>query len=464
VKRPTTRRDFLKTSTLGLAGFGIWVHGPSLFGESKSPNEKLNIGVIGSGGKGRGDMDNAARTENIVAICDVDERSLEKAYETYPGAARYKDFRKMLEKEKSIDAVTVSTSDHMHAPASVMAMKLGKHVYCQKPLTHSVYEARVMRQVARERKVATQMGNQGSAEDGFRRGVEVIQSGAIGAVREVHVWSNRPIWDQGMDKPLPAQEVPEYLDWDLWIGAAPMRPYNEGYHPFKWRGWWDFGTGALGDMACHTANLPFRALKLEYPTRIEAESSGVNQQSAPKWSRIKFDFPARGELPALKFFWYDGGEKPPATLTEGMDLASVTGGRRRRRIEVLQPGQVPGSGCLLIGDKGALFSPDDYGSAFKLFPAEEFADYKAPDPTIPRNQYGGGDGGHNQEWIQACKGGPAGYSNFDYAALLTETILLGNLALRCGHPLEWDGPNMKAKNCKGVDRFIRREYREGWTQ
>jgi predicted dehydrogenase len=462
VKRQTTRRSFLKQTAL--AGVGVWVSGRSLHSQSKSPNEKLNIAVIGCGGKGHSDTQCVA-TENIVALCDVDANNAGGCFKEFPNAKKYTDFRKMLDAEKSLDAVVVATPDHTHAPASVMAMKLGKHVYCQKPLTHSVFEARTMRETAAKMKVVTQMGNQGSAEPGLRRAVEIIQAGALGPVRQVHVWSNRPIWPQGIDRPEGSKPVPSTLDWDLWLSAAPDRPYNDGYCPFNWRGWQDFGTGALGDMACHTANMPFRALKLEYPVSIEAESSGINKETYPKWSRIRFEFPARGDMPALSFFWYDGGQKPAPEVTGNLDLATkVEGSKKKKKVEVLKAGDVPGSGCLIVGDKAALFSPDDYGAAFRIFPEDDFKDYKGPPETIPRlDMKGGTDQVHHQEWIRAIKQGGKPYSSFDYAALLTETILLGNIALRTGKKLDWDGPNMKAKNCPEAEQFIRREYRKGYT-
>lgn len=438
------RRDFLKQA--GLAGVGFWVAGTSRADESKSANEKLNIAVIGAGGKGASDTDGCAG-ENIVALCDVDEKTAGKTFEKYPNAQRFQDFRKMLEERKDIDAVVVATPDHTHAPASIMAMKLGKHVYCQKPLTHSVYEARLMRETAAKQKVATQMGNQGTSNDGLRKAVEVIQSGAIGKVTEAHVWTNRPIWPQGIPRPTDAPPVPDTLNWDLWLGPAPYRPYNPAYVPFKWRGWWDFGTGALGDMACHTANMAFMALKLGYPTSIEAESPEVSPEGPPKWSTIRFEFPAREGMPAVKFTWYDG-KKP------GEDGKEVANGPAP---ELLMGQKLSGSGSLLIGDKGMLFSPNDYGAEFKLLPEADFASYKAHDPWLPRSP------GHYIEWIRACKGGEPAMSNFSYAGLLTEAILLGNVALRAGKKLEWDGPNMKATNCPEAAQFVRREYREGWT-
>jgi predicted dehydrogenase len=437
VKRPTSRRNFLKQTTL--AGAGFWVAARSTgYTAETSPNEKLNIGVIGCGGKGLSDMQSVT-SENIVALCDVDEKQAAQARKEQPQAKFYYDFRELLEKEKTLDAVIVATPDHMHAPASVMAMKLGKHVYTQKPLVHSVYEARVMREVAAQKKVATQMGNQGTAEGGLRRAAEVIQAGAIGDVKEVHVWSNRPIWPQGMDRPSGSKPAPDSLKWDLWLGVAPERPYNDGYCPFVWRGWLDFGTGALGDMACHTVNMPFMALKLRevYPTSVEAKCSGINKEAYPKWSEIKFEFPARGTMPPVNLFWYDGSRKPAAEVTGDM--------------------KVPGSGCMLVGTKGKLFSPDDYGSSFKLFPEEDFKDFKGPAESIPRSP------GHYQEWLRAAKGGPAAMSNFDYSSRLTEVILLGNISLRVGKKIEWDGPNMKSTNCPEATQLAKREYRKGYT-
>jgi hypothetical protein len=434
---------------------------------ARSPNEKLNMGFIGVGGKGHSDL-GCCSTENVVALCDVDDKQAAAARKDHPNAKFYYDYREMLEKEKGLDAVVVSTPDHHHAPASVMAMKLGKHVYTQKPLVHTVYEARVMRETAARMKVVTQMGNQGSAEPGLRRAVEIIQAGALGPVHQVHVWSNRPIWPQGLDRPQGSKPVPETLKWDLFLGPAPERPYNDGYTPFAWRGWIDYGTGALGDMACHTANMPFRALKLEYPTLIEAEAhSGINPETYPKWSRIRFEFPARGEMPPLTFYWYDGGQKPAPEITSSYDLASrVEGGKKKKKVEILKAGDVPGSGCLILGEKGALFSPDDYGAAYRIFPEEDFKDYKGPPETLPRlDMTGGTDHVHHQEWIRGCKGGPKPYSSFDYAALLTETILLGNIALRTGvnYRIEWDGPNMKSTNSRLANQLVHTEYRSGWT-
>ena len=470
-----SRRQFLYYSALAASATALTGCGTAR-PRGISANEKLNIGVVGVSGKGSVDTTCCA-SENIIALCDVDEKAAAGPRAKYPKARFYKDFRKMLEQEKSLDAVVVSTPDHLHATVAAMAIRMGKHVYCQKPLTQTVYEARLLRGLAKEYKVATQMGNQGSAEDGLRRAVEVVQAGFLGPVRQVHVWTNRPIWPQGMDRPTGEDAVPPTFDWDLWLGPAPWRPFKaewpEGqgpqtgrsgkrarkgvYHPFVWRGWQDFGTGALGDMACHTANMPFRALKLGYPTEVEAESSGMNKESYPKSSRIRFEFPGREGLPPLTFWWYDGGRKPAPELTGDIQ-------------EMLD--KVPDSGCLLLGDKGTLFSGNDYAARFavKLKDEKELIDasthegVKAIPQTIARNPFQGGpDPKHHLEWIAACKGGPAAYSNFDIAAYLTEIILLGCVALRVGKKLEWDGPNMVAKNAPEAAQFIRRHPRKGWS-
>ncbi len=478
------RRQFLTDTAL--AGVGFWVAGGLATADTKSANDKLNIACIGVGGKGSSDVDHCGQLANVVALCDVNDHILEAKAQRFPKAKKYHDYRKMLdEMDKHIDAVTVSTPDHTHAPASVMAMRQGKHVYCQKPLTHTVHEARLMRETAEKHKVATQMGNQGTSTDGLRRAVEIIRAGVIGPVREVHVWTNRPIWPQGADAILrvgPARAaalaalhgsnpgswhgatVPEHVHWDLWLGTAPDRPYDPIYHPFSWRGWWDFGTGALGDMACHTANMAFMALKLGSPTTIVAESGEINPETYPDWARIEFEFPAREEMPAVKLIWYEGHQSgrrvlPPARLYQGQTLTD--------------------SGSLLVGDKGILFSPNDYGERYKLLPESEFTDYKGPGETLPRN--GKGDLGMKKEWIEAIRGGPPAFSNFAYAGKLTETILLGNLAMRAGkvvelqqqagrrrrkaaaRRIEWDAENMRATNAPEAGQYIHPEYRKGFV-
>jgi Oxidoreductase family, NAD-binding Rossmann fold/Oxidoreductase family, C-terminal alpha/beta domain len=492
------RREFIKTSSLaaGALAFGV----PALL-RGQNLNSKLNIACIGIGGKGRSDTD-ACAGENIVALCDVDSGSV--AYETqtkkYPSAKFYKDFRQMLDQMgNQIDAVTVSTPDHMHAIVASMVMKRDKAVFCQKPLTQTIYEARYLRKMAHERKIVTQMGNQGSAADGLRRAVETIQDGLIGQVHEVHVWTNRPVWPQALERPAGEDPVPATLDWDIWIGPAPMRPYKgrrepkdrDGiYEPFNWRGWQDFGTGALGDMACHTVNMPFRALDLDYPTEIEAMPFGqMNKDSYPVGSKIRFDFPKRKariplehphlfhhyrkiEHDAVTLWWYDGGQPDPAARG-GHDLSNKPPIELTADIVALQ-GRVPDSGCLLIGDGGSVFSPDDYGTSFfvKLKGEEKFLHYlKHPamaqyPERIPRNHHAGNNVlAHAQEWLAAVKENKPEmcYSRFDIAARLTEIMLLGCVALRAGQKIEWDGPKMVAKNCPQATQFIRRQDRSGWA-
>jgi hypothetical protein len=475
-QRRISRRSFLYYSAIaaGAAAAGGCAS-PRPRPRHVSPNEKLNIAIVGYGGQGASDA-NACSTENIIALCDADEKIGAAVRAAHPKAAYYQDFRKMLEKEKTLDALNISVPDHLHATVAAAAMQMGKHVYVQKPLTHSVYEARLLRKLAKEYKVATQMGNQGSAADGLRRAVEVIQSGIIGNVHDVHVWSNRPIWPQGLGRPADSDPVPEGLDWDLWLGPAAHRPFkglylgNNAYHPFNWRGWVDFGTGALGDMACHTCNLPFRALKLGYPTEIEAETVDMTQDCYPIKSKIRFQFPAREGLAPVTFRWYDGGTRiPNATKTPFHDGNNKPPPEVTAAILTIDDA-IPRSGCLMLGDKGQIFSPDDYGTQFflKLNDEKEFtrgSDHpavKAIPESIPRNSFKGKGDAHHQEWFTACKGGPEGYSNFDIAAYLTEIMVLGCVALRVGKKLEWDGPNMRAKNAPEASQFVHPSFRKGW--
>jgi predicted dehydrogenase len=473
---PVSRRDFLRSTAL-VAG-AVSLGAPALL-RGQNLNNKLHLAAIGSGGKGGSDI-NCCSTEDFIAFCDVDESRAAGALRRHPQAKFFRDYRKLLDEVgKSIDAVTVSTPDHMHAVIASAAMSLGKHVYVQKPLTHDVYEARRLRALAKEKKVITQMGNQGSSEDGLRRAVECVHAGVIGPVHEIHVWSNRPIWPQGIDRPAGEDPVPANFDWNLWLGTAPFRPYkgNRTYHDFAWRGWLDFGTGALGDMACHTTNMPFRAAKLGYPTVVEAEDhSGMNTETYPKTSRIRFEFPAREGLPPLKFWWYDG--KP---ADKSVTLLRPSGDVVKEIIEMR--GELPGSGALLIGDKGKIFSPDDYGAQFflklndeaKYAPARRKVEGKdvehealaAIPKTIPRSRFpGDGDRAQHQEWIAAIKENNPElcYSRFDIAAYLTEIILLGCVALRVGkgQRLDWNGPEMKANNSAEAARFVKRDYRAPW--
>ncbi len=467
------RRRFLQTSTA--AGLGYWFTATAVSATraADTPSGKVRFGCIGVGGKGGGDTQQVGNVGEVVALCDIDDGTLNAMAAKFPQAKKYHDCRKMLEEMgKQIDAVTVSTPDHMHAPASIMAMKMGKHVYTQKPLTHTVFEARQMREVAKKMGVCTQMGNQGSAETGVRRAVEIVQAGVLGQVHEAYVWTNRPIWPQApqvTSRP-PEAPVPAGVHWDEFIGPAPMRPYavypaqggqggrqgrrNGAYHPFNWRGWWDFGTGALGDMACHTANMAYRALNLGYPTSVVADATDVNPETYPSSARITFEFPARGQMGPVKLIWCEGrrdGKKvlPPEELLQ----------------KVLRPGQrLADSGSLLVGDKGILFSPNDYGAQYQLIgEGLEEAAKKVPE-TLPRN--GRGDQGMKNEWVQAIKENKPqiAYSNFDIAGMLTETILLGNVAIRMnGQKLIWDGPALKFPNSAEATKHLHYEYRSGWT-
>ncbi len=439
------RREILRNAAL--AGVGVWLSGGSAGAESKSPNEKLNIAMIGAGGRGGENLNRHFHTENIVALCDVDWRHKVEWYarplagevfESFPKAKKYHDFRKMLdEMGKQIDAVVVSTPNHTHAPASVMAMKMGKHCYCEKPLAHSVYEARVMVEVAAENKVVTQMGTQIHAGDNYRRVVELIQSGAIGPVRECHVW-RRPVslcknWGL-IGRPKQSQPVPPQLKWDLWLGPAPYRPHHPCYVPHDWHYWWDFGGGTLGNLGCHLIDLPFWALKLRHPTSVEAEGPPAHSESTSDSLTVHWEFPARGDMPPVKLSWYHGDGSPRVS-----EEKKVTGW---------------GAGILFVGEKGMLVA--NYGKR-ALLPKSEFADFQPPEPTIPASV------GHHKEWIVACKTGSQTTCNFDYSGPLTEAVLLGNVAYRAGKKLLWDPVNLKVTNCTEAQKFIARDYRQGWT-
>jgi predicted dehydrogenase len=450
--RRISRRAFLQSSAA--AGLGYWVLGGS---SRAADGDKINIACIGVGGKGSSDTDHAGNHGNVVAICDIDDGILAKKAEKFPQAKKYNDFRKMLEEmDKQIDAVTVSTPDHTHAVAAMMALKMKKHVYCQKPLTHSPFEARQLRETAAAMKVCTQMGNQGTAGTPLRRAAEIVQAGGLGKVTEVYVWTNRPVWPQapGITKrPDKSDPVPPNVHWDLWLGPAPERPFVSGvYHTFKWRGWWDFGTGAIGDMACHTVNLPFMALKLGYPTSVVAENGDLNPETYPEWAKVTFEFPARGDMPPVKLVWHEG-RKNGVLVHPPQDLLA----------RVLKQGEkLSGSGSILVGDKGLLYSSDDYGQNNRYLPGEIFTDNKTPE-TLPRN--GRDDDGMKAEWVSAIKQNKpeVALSNFNYGALLTETILLGNVAMRAGKKLDWDGEKFKFTNDADANKLLHNEYRKGWT-
>jgi len=441
-----SRREFLGTSALTIGALTI-VPSKTIAGLGHTaPSDKLNIAGIGIGGMGRVDLEDVAKTENIVALCDVDwNESVENVFKLYPKAQRYKDFRLMLDKQKDIDAVIVATPDHNHAIISMEAIRRGKHVYTEKPLTHTVYEARMLTLAAREQKVATQMGNQGQAGDGPRRLQEIIHDGAIGSIKEVHVWTDRPnrglsdtYWPQGVKRPIETPPVPETLDWDLFTGPAPLRAYHPSYHPFKWRGWLDYGTGALGDIGCHSFDSVFRIMKLKYPTSIQGTSTIVNGESYPLGSVVTYDFPARGEMPPLRLTWYDGGIRPPRLAEIGPDI------------------QMGAGGVLYIGSKGMILDG-------KLLPQTLDKDYKRPQPYLKSSP------GHRQEWIAACKGGVPAGSNFEWAGPLTETVLLGNIALRpelrekmSFQSLNFDPDKLSFPNMPEADQFLHYEYRKGW--
>jgi predicted dehydrogenase len=456
-----SRRQFLRRSAVAGAATIAFPY----VGRVLGANDRINVACIGVGGKGDSDSTAAAKCGgNIVAICDVDQTTLDKKageFQKFSGLKKFTDYRKMLDQiGKDIDAVTVSTPDHNHGVAAIRAMKMGKHCFCQKPLVQTVYEARTVRQLAKEKKLATQMGNQGSAEPGLRRAVEVIQAGVIGKPLELHVWSNRPIWPQGLDRPKGEDPIPSTLDWDVWLGPAKKRPFKKDvYHTFKWRGWYEFGTGALGDMACHTVNMPFRALKLGYPSVVECEmASRIYPETFPKTSRIRFEFPEREGLPPLKFWWYDGNpEDKLRPLRPDAGIAK----------EIISTyDKLPGSGALVIGEKGKIFSPDDYGTRFfiakhdkqEFVAGDQDEACKAVPQTIPRSP------GHMQEWFKMISDGTPAYSNFDIAAYLAEVILLGCVALRVGEGkrMDWDGPAMKSPNLPEAAQFVKRDNRKGW--
>jgi predicted dehydrogenase len=413
-----------------------------------APSEKINIAGVGIGGQGGHDIDQL-NSQNIVALCDVDWRHAAGTFGRYPNAKKYKDFREMLDKEdKNIDGVVVGTPDHLHAIVSMAAIKRGKHVYCEKPLTHTVREAKMLADAAREAKVATQMGNQGQASEETRLLCETIWDGAIGQVREVHVWTDRPLngidkwyWPQGVDRPKGQDEIPETLDWDLWLGPAPQRPYVKGvYNPFVWRGWWDYGTGALGDIGCHSMDPVFRALKLGYPTSVEATCTLVNNETYPVASRVTYEFPARGDLAPVTLHWYDGGMKPP-------------------RPPELEDGRAwDTNGKLYIGDKGKILD-------YRIIPEVKQKDYGKPPQKLERSI------GHYMEWVVACKGGKPAGSNFpDHAGLLAQVVLMGNIALRPAlknkmltTKLLWDAKEFKFTNIPEANQYLTKEYRQGWA-
>ena len=440
---PASRRHFIGLTTFVTAstvlGFPAVLRG-------RSPNEKLNVAIIGCGGRGGSNLGDVSG-ENIVAFCDVNERNLDAAAKRFPQARKFTDFRKLYDEAREIDAVVVSCAEHTHALATLPALHLGKHVYCEKPLSHSVWEARIITEAAKKARVATQMGTQIHAESNYRRVVELVQSGAIGPVTEAHVWVGRAWGRQDAaaskrnhdivavtERPPEASPVPPGLHWDLWLGPAPERPFNEVYFPGpKWYRWWDFGGGTMSDLGSHWNDLPFWALKLKHPLSIEASGPPPHPEIAPASMSANYEYGARGDMPPVKLTWYQGEEKPRPWVEQKIPQWD--------------------SGVLFVGNKGMLLS--DYGKHL-LLPEEQFKDFKRPDPFIPESL------GHHKEWIHACKTGAPTTCSFDYSGPLTEANHLGNVAYRVGKKLLWDHVKLKATNAPEAAQFIRRKYREGW--
>ena len=425
------RRTFIQLAG-GAAGSLLLPNPVRAARRTLSANDKLNIAVIGVANQGRYNLDNVA-SENIVALCDVDEKFLAAARQKYTNTRPYHDFREMLDKEKELDAVVVATPDHTHAVATVAALKRDLHVYCEKPLTKTVSEARIVTNLAKDRKAITQIGTQIHAGENYRRVVELIQGDAIGPVKEVHVWAGASYGNKKL--PTDHPPVPEHLHYDLWLGPAQNRPYHPEWVPFNWRNWWAFGGGALADFGCHFMDLPHWALDLTYPKTIEAEGPPVNPETPPPTLTVRYTYPARGSKPPVNLTWYHGGKYPT-------ELVSAELYSKWR------------SGVLFIGEKGQLLA--DYGRR-QLLPEAQFADFKAPEPTILNSI------GHHKEWIQAIKAGKQPTCHFGYSGPLTESVLLGNVAYRVGKKLEWDAKNLKARNCPEAVEFIQHKYRQGWS-
>ncbi|MFT5123224.1 MAG: hypothetical protein ACI9TH_002173 [Kiritimatiellia bacterium] len=440
---PLSRRRFIAT---GSAMATVNLLSQPLRGAGAA-SEKLNLAVIGTGGRGQNLLD-GMRSQNIVALCDVDDRSMSSAAKKFPGAKRHKDFRRMFDTQKDIDAVVVSTPDHLHFVAAMWAIKHGKHVYCEKPMTPSITQGRALMKAAAEAGVATQMGNQGNADEGVRRMQEWIDAGALGAVREVHCWTNKPVWPQGINRPTETPAVPDALDWDLWLGPAPERPYHPDYLPFKWRGWWDFGSCSLGDMGCHVLNTPWRALNLGLPTSVEAYSNGCTKETGPLSSMIYYTFPQRGTMPPVRLTWYDGNLMPP---------------RPPELEDFYRLGD--NEGCLFVGDEASMICTC-YGGNPRILPKARMQEFKDVPKTIDRSP------GHFDEWFAACKGGPKAGSDFERAGVLNEVVQLGNLAIRSsadqkqtGYPVKlmWDAEAGTVTNSPDANRYLVTEPRKGWV-
>ncbi len=459
----TNRREFVK-STAAL-GAGAWVAGGISLKPSISALEEIRFGCIGVGGKGASDSTDAGNHGKVVAMCDIDDETLGKKTAEFSDAKTYNDFRKMLEEMgDSIDAVTVSIPDHSHAVAALMAMRMGKAVYCQKPLTHSIEEARMMGDVAKATGVVTQMGNQGTALSNLRESAALIRKGIVGDVTEVHVWTNRPVWPQSYGLKVAESDPPKTVHWNEWIGPAKKRPYSAEIHPFKWRGFWDFGTGALGDMACHTLNMSYMALDLKFPISVEAVSEKHDGNCYPASSKIVFQFPALENRPAVKMVWYDGGEKPSDELMADLPKKKGNNGRESHYT----------SAALVVGEKGKFYSPGDYGgepNETGLIVDGEFTPQRritrsgdAPFAKFKGIEYVKSPG-HFTEFANAIKGEGKTVSEFvEYSGPLTETILLGNLAVWSGEKVDWDAKSMVAANAdETTQKMVRHDYHNGYT-
>jgi predicted dehydrogenase len=428
-RRRWLQRSTAALTTLPVIGFWSEFRGD----EPLTPLQKLRIAAVGVGNRGASNLA-AVSGEEIVGLCDVDQELMNPMSHRFPAARTFRDFRELLQLD-NLDAVIISTPDHTHYLAAMLAMRRGLHVYCEKPLAHSVWEVRQMAAAAKQHKVVTQLGNHHHASEGYRCVAEIIRSGTIGAVREVHAWTNRPVWPQGIARPTDVQPVPDYLDWDLWLGPAPARRFHETYHPRGWRGWRDFGCGTLGDMGPHLLDPVFWALKLTYPTHIVAEHSACNVDTFPQSSRLQFTFPARDQLPPVELFWYDGERQP---------LPEVTG-----------VAELPHNGVLFLGERAKLFAPD-YGGPPIVMATKDGDTISLPKPFLPESP------GHHAEWLRACKENQATSSDFEYAAQLTETCLLGNIATRVDKPLQWDAATARFMNHEPANQHLRREYRDGW--
>ncbi len=425
--RKTNRRQFLSAAAASTAAWTILADSRSAFGYQA--NEKLDLAIIGAGGRGAANLQ-GVRSENIVAFCDVDQRRAAETYAEYPNVRKYADYRKLLdEMDKQLDAVVVSTPNHIHVPATVTAMRMGKHAYCEKPLAHSIAEVRLVAKVAAEKGVATQMGTQIHASENYRRIVELIRAGAIGEVRECHCYL--PSSRSAGDRPTDAPPIPDGLNWDLWLGPAPERPYHPCYVPHDWHYWWDFGGGEFGNMGCHYFDLAFWALDLRTPKTIEAEGSPPHAESTPAFQHVRCHFDARGQLPPVVLTWTHGSKE---TVDEKSELPNWAWG-------------------VFVGSEGKLLVSYD---KHMLWPAEKFEGFQPPQPSIPPSV------GHHREWIDACKTGSPTTCNFDYSGAVTEAMLLGNIAYRTGQTLEWDAQAMRFPNCPKANDLLRREYRKGW--